>query len=337
MAFSSMQKKVGSFLGFFRLKKIGTRIHLWLLNQSRDLERNARFIVIPYLAKKRAGSGCFAIDLDSDWLGLGARIIKTLEILLYCEEKSLIPRIRYSYRAKPTADYFGELFYYKSPEHPKGEITYTKIRDIDELRWPENYNQKLRLDFAKKLFDKYLGIREDIVREVDVFCEQWFKGKRILGVHYRGTDKAGEAPVIDKERLLESIREVVEENNGINAIFLSSDDEQIIRFLEDAALGLPLIYRKDKMRSGDGQQFHRKKEISKSIVNRDALVNCLLLSRCHLLLKTASILSDCSVVFNPELPVEVISFPHSDKLTWWPATEIKQRLVSGNYAIAQNK
>jgi hypothetical protein len=98
-------------------------------------------------------------------------------------------------------------------------------------------------------------------------------------------------------------------------------------------LRLPVIYRKDILRSTDGNQFHRIKENSKSLINRDAIVNCLLLSDCNFLLKTASILSDCSVVFNPTIRVKVISFPHSRELTWWPATEIKQNQENNIYAV----
>lgn len=54
---------------------------------------------------------------------------------------------------------------------------------------------------------------------------------------------------------------------------------------------------------------------------RDALVNCLILSRCDALLKTASILSGWSKLFNPQLPVSMMSAPYEEYL-WFPERDI---------------
>jgi hypothetical protein len=50
---------------------------------------------------------------------------------------------------------------------------------------------------------------------------------------------------------------------------------------------------------------------------RDAIVNCLILSRCEALLKTASILSAWSKLFNPRLPVVMLNRPPDEHL-WFP-------------------
>lgn len=285
---------------------------------------SSRKTIIPVLVRYRSRKGVYAIDLDSDWLGLGARIVKTLEILLYCEEKGLTPLIRYNYREKTTgADYFGDLFRYKlSTEDLIARPAFTSIRDVDELGWSEDYNRKLRLNFARTLFDRHFVINPEIVEEVEQFCRSNFNGSMVLGVHYRGTDKAGEAPLVAKDQFLHRIKAVLSERPGLEIIFLSTDDEKIIQFLLDSDLTVPVLFRKDAIRSSDGDQFHRKKEVSKSVVNQDAIINMLILSHCDYLLKTASILSDCSVIFNPNIEVSLISKPHSEGLIWWPCREI---------------
>jgi len=319
------------------MKKKALQVYFFFINSWTDGVKSSRKTFLPLLARKRSREGIYAIDLDSDWLGLGARIVKTLEILLYCDENHLLPAIRYNYLEKDKAeyDYFGELFHYRRPV--LANARYTAVRDVDELGWKESYNQKLKLGSARQLFDKYLGIRPDILEETDSFIATHFNGRKVLGLHYRGTDKAGEAPLVAKEQLLQHIRAVLAERPHLEMIFVSTDDEKIISFLQQSDLHLPVIFRQDAVRSRDGDQFHRKKEVSKSVVNRDAIVNMLLLSRTDFLLKTASILSDCSVIFNPSLEIRVISFPHSDNLTWWPATEIRRNQEKSAYAIAETR
>ena len=335
-----MRKLIGNFLQKIGLKRYGLKIYFSITNGWKDMVIAYRKKRIPVLVRRRAGGGIYAIDIDSDWLGLGARIIKTLEILLYCEEHRLRPLIRYNYfnGEHSKVDYFGELFRYRLEEHDTvTSARYTCIRDIYELGWPEDYNKKLKLGIAKDLFDKYLGIQPFILDEVEAFIQAHFYGKKVLGLHYRGTDKAGEAPLVAKEQLLQHVKAVLREKPELEIIFVSTDDEKIISFLRQSDIGVPVLFREDAVRSKDGDQFHRKKEISKTVVNRDAIVNMLLLSRTDYLLKTASILSDCSVVFNPLIEVKVISFPHSDNLTWWPATEIRKNQDNSLYGTSESR
>jgi hypothetical protein len=315
---------LGSIFARIGLKRPALRVYFFFLNSWKDGVARSRKTIIPRLVRQRSAKGVYAIDLDSDWLGLGARIVKTLEVLLYCEERGLTPLIRYNYREKTKdTDYFGELFRYtRSVRDLIPGSAFTGIRDNDELGWPEDYNKKLRLKTAKSLFDKYLIVNPEIMAEVEQFCSGNFRGKKVLGVHYRGTDKAGEAPLVDSEQFLHRIKAVLGERPDLELIFLSTDDEKIIRFLMDSDLTLPILYREDAVRSRDGDQFHRKREVSKSVVNRDAIINMLILSRCARLLKTASILSDCSVIFNPDIEVTLINRPHSEGLIWWPCREI---------------
>jgi hypothetical protein len=331
-------KYIGKVFAAVGLKKRGLRAYFFFTNGWTDSIAFSRKKIIPLLVASRSRKGIYAIDLDTDWLGLGARIVKTLQILLYCEEKGLTPLIRYNYQQKERsgADYFGELFEYKRVDNDSiAAAHFTRIRDIDELGWPEDYNKKLKLDFAKSLFDRHLLIKTEIIAEVEGFCKDKFNGKKVLGVHYRGTDKAGEAPLVPQEKLLDRIKATLNDNPRLEIIFLSSDDDKIIQFIRNADLHVPVVVRADAVRSADGDQFHRKVGISKSIVNRDAIVNMLILSLCSYLLKTASILSDCSVIFNPLIEVRLISQPHHETLTWWPCSEIieKQKV----YAIIETK
>ena len=286
------------------------------------LKKKIRRIIIGFLLKNRSKSGYYAIDINSTGIGLGARIVNVLEILLFCDTKGLFPLIKFNYKEKNnTKDYFKELFYYKNELPDDGsKIKYTAIYDTSDLDW-KDFDKKLRLDMAKGLFAKYFGFNQNIVEEVDAYVNQWFTGKQVLGIHYRGTDKSTESKEVSFEELLNAVRKLLAENPALDLIFMSSDDVNVIHFLMNSNLSIPVICREDAVRSETGDQFHLKQEISKTTINRDAIVNCLILSRCNHLLKTASLLSDCSVIFNPDLKVSVINAPY-EHVTWWPTSEI---------------
>jgi hypothetical protein len=269
-------------------------------------------------------NGYYAIDIDTLNMGLGARIVNMLEILLYCDTMAYVPVVKFNYKEKKNhTDYFKELFYYKQlPASVYENLKFTSIEDTSDLIW-KNYHKRLRLDMAKSLFDKYLGFNQNILDEVDSFTSRFFADKQILGVHYRGTDKISEAPAVQFDNLIERIKKIVAKSTGVELIFVSTDDEKVLQNMAGSVFGVPVIFREDSIRSEDGTQIHLKEGNSKVVINHDAIVNCLILSRCHYLLKTASFLSDCSVIFNPAIKVSVINAPY-EYANWWPASEMNE-------------
>ncbi|MDR1633089.1 MAG: hypothetical protein LBR97_09510 [Dysgonamonadaceae bacterium] len=275
------------------------------------------------LLEQRARKGYYAVDIDTDVMGLGARIVNMIEILSYCDIKKYIPVFKFSYREKVNEDYFGELFSYKNlPVSILMTLQFTKIRDTSDLKW-KNYDKKLSLTIAKDLFDKYFSFNQAILDEMDSFVRKWFLGKHVLGIHYRGSDKITEAPCVPLESLHKHVIEILEKEPSINLIFISSDETAVIHSLMSLQLPVSVVCRQDAIRSENGKQIHLQRQNSKTVINRDAIVNCLLLSKCNYLLKTASLLSDCSVIFNPTLKVLVLNAPY-EHVTWWPTSEINK-------------
>ena len=69
-----------------------------------------------------------------------------------------------------------------------------------------------------------------------------------------------------------------------------------------------LSYR-NMFRSVDGNPTHWR-DISNHDKGEDAVIDCLLLSRCQFLIRSASNLSVCSTFFNPELPQKLLNQPY---------------------------
>jgi hypothetical protein len=271
--------------------------------------------LISWLARYNSRHGVLAIHIRST-VGLGAKLEWCLEIMAYCHDNGLLPQFRFSYPdSRQPVDYFGSLFSVRdSQESPARFVT---ISSIIELDLGKNYDAVLTIGLANYLINKYLVVREDVVSEVDDFCRRHFAERSVVGVHYRGTDKVRESPMVPYERVRRNIDRYLELYPATDCVFVATDDANFLDHLQNSSLGPTLVYRDDSFRSRDGSSIHESSPTDKYAMNRDAIVNCLILSRCEALLKTASILSGWSKLFNPRLPVVMLNRPHDEHL-WFP-------------------
>jgi len=275
--------------------------------------------LISLLAKYNARNGVFAIEIKSS-VGLGAKLEWCLEILAYCHDNGLVPQFKFSYpNCEKSEDYFGKFFKLKEIIDENKPVKFTTISSIIDLNLGKDYDTILNIELATYLIDKYLAVKQDVLGEVESFCHQHFANRRVLGVHYRGTDKTKESPVVPYDTVKRNIEHYLKLRPETDSVFIASDDINFIENMERASVGRPIIYRNDSLRSGDGNSIHESADTNKYEVNRDAIVNCFLLSRCDALLKTASILSGWSKLFNPNLPVVVLNQPYEQ---WFPERDL---------------
>lgn len=277
--------------------------------------------LISLVAKYNSRNGVFAVEIRST-VGLGARLEWCLEILAYCDENGLIPQFKFSYpNSENSEDYFGTFFGIKGTvENGKSPI-FIKISSITELSLGKDYDRVLNIDLASFLINKYLVVKDDVLSEVEDFCSKHFANRRVLGVHYRGTDKVEESSVFSYDSVKRNIEHYLKLHPDTDRVFIASDDINFIENIEKASVGRPILYRNDSFRARDGNSIHRSAATDKYEITRDAIVNCLLLSRCDALLKTASILSGWSKLFNPRLPVVMLNRPYGE-YQWFPERDL---------------
>jgi hypothetical protein len=270
-----------------------------------------------HIVQSNMQRGVMAVEIQNS-IGIGARMEWVLEILAFCDENNLSPRFRFSYPGSDT-DYFAPFFKINQPDNSgEGTLPFAKIFTISDLKLGKNYDQTLTLKQASELIQKYLSVQDDIQEEVDIFCNEHFQGRRILGVHYRGTDKHTEAGAVTHENVADNIRYYLQQHPDIAAVFVSTDAEEFLKEIEKSSIEKPILYRADSFRSTSEVAIHFSGQ-NKYDINRDALVNCLLLSRCDALIKSASILSAWSVLFNPEISLVMLNTPYEE---YFPEREL---------------
>jgi hypothetical protein len=275
--------------------------------------------------------GVIDVEIDHVHGGFFAQLNWCLYIFAYAKANSVVPRVslvsqNYGCGTK-RHDWFQDYFRYNVPirnERVFRAIRKKRITDDSELGF--EIDQDLTMQQAHNIFFETVTVRDPVREEVDNFVRQNYFGNCMLGIHYRGTDKATEAPRITYERVQRHLDDLLE-NRQFSGVFLASDEQSFIDFLLKKVSGIPIVAREDSLRSIDGKPVHRnvlhlghpKSPIGK--LGLDALVDCMLLARCHSILRTSSFLSAWSSIFNPRLHVHLLNTPYAEAL-WFPEREI---------------
>jgi hypothetical protein len=302
-----------------RSKIIGSPIYL-----SRELLR-------PHISRfRQSRSGnLLVVDVNS-WVGLFGHLEYFLEISLHCERYNLTPCFMSTspqyvdpQRGPNWFDYFFTNRRLSSDDSEKikqGQVPICRIEGIRQLGLPEDYDPQLNLRIAPQLIRKYIGIKSHVLEKVDTFVTSYFKNRSVLGIHYRGTDKRSSP--ISYSDFRKSIDNFLQQNPEFGCLFVSSDEQSFVDFIENEfRQTLPVFYHDDHERSKTKIAIHRSKSGDGFRKAEEAVLNCLLLSRCGALMKTASFLSGWSKLFNPDLPVILLNRPF-DRELWFPDREL---------------
>lgn len=159
---------------------------------------------------------------------------------------------------------------------------------------------------AAKLVARYVTPSTAVREEVDRFVEQHWPRGPVIGLHYRGTDKYEDAPRVPYEAAEHSVREAAAAAGSDDwAVFVATDEAGLIDFMA-SRFKERLIYRR-MFRSADGRPIDVYNPETNYQKGLHAVVDCLLLARSRVLIRTASNLSLCAALFNPQAPEIVLS------------------------------
>jgi Nodulation protein Z (NodZ) len=268
----------------------------------------------------------FAIDIDTSDIGFFGQLNWCLYSFAHCEAAGLRPSVRlvghsYSNLAKHDwlHDYFEDVTALGNERAGRRmRITHIEQTDLG------NYSAGITLERANGLLRRYLRVRPSIQRYVDDFVAKHFAAGATLGAHYRGTDKSMEATPVPWESYA-AAAERYAARDCLKVIFVASDDPGFSVWMAQRFAGrFEVVAHDDQERSDGSLPIHRTPTGDRQLKGFEALVNCLLLSRCDALIRSASFLSGWSSVFNPALPVTMLNKPFESKL-WFPDREVVKR------------
>ena len=179
----------------------------------------------------------------------------------------------------------------------------TQITDDQQSSFAHKALSQMSREDAHRLIEKYIHIKKPLKEKIDVFVNQHFKDQYVIGVHYRGTDKISEAPRVDYETVYQAIDAAIGGRVDYK-LFIATDEQPFLDAVSIRYKGK--ILSLNAIRSTNGKAIHasRKNAYQKG---EEALLDCVLLSKTDLLIRTPSNLSACSALFNPKIPVIVLT------------------------------
>lgn len=303
-----------------------------------------RPLTIPLM--QRRNGGVYAIDLCAR-VGFFAQMNWLLYILRHCEQRGLVPRVRFSspWYVDPARDpnwlacHFAardSALWLDAPVGPV-PVHVSQVGELDELGLSRRASLGLSLEEAHGLLDRHLSPLPEVEALVDDYVSRSFHPGGTLGVHYRATDKGSEARVLSTAEMLLAVREHLDRHPHYRCLYLASDDARFVERALRELDGITIVVREDELRSRDGRAVHTRADGEENLrKGREALVNCLLLARCDGLLRTASFLSGWASVFNPALPVRLLNPPYAHA-SWFPDRVIAERQCEGGVASTERR
>ena len=279
----------------------------------------------------QANEGVCSVEIKNKSVGFFAQLTWCLCILHHCERRGLVPDIRLTgdvyldpRRGPNWLDYYFDLSTLTIAKGAARRVRYTKkISDFYGLGLP--VAPAMSINEGARIAREYLRPKPHINMMVDDFWRSLNVDGPVVGVHFRGTDKALEAPRVSREHCLDVLQRYLRNDNSIKAVFVASDEQELVDFIKKEVTDIPVYSHNDHYRSNDHQPAHMKIGQGNGYEKgEDALVNALLLSKCSTLIRTTSFLSAWASIFNPGLNVILLNTPYPNKF-WFPESEIFSR------------
>ena len=269
------------------------------------------------------GSGPVEVHYDLPRLGLFAHLTLIAALAMRLGERDRpfgVKCFNDSYRGAHREDWFGHLFDDLQPRRDSGQLVTLRRMAHTPNHWR---GRSMKIEEAGYWFSRKFSPKTEILSTVDKFVTSHFRDSRVLAVHYRGTDKTSEARRASYDEVLACINARME-RESYDLIFLATDEAAFVEYMQRSPHRV--LLQANALRATDGKALHLPGDGLGLRKAKEALVDCLLLSRCHGLVKTASILSGWAVVFNPSLKVDFINPPNA-KTSHFPEPEILRRIA----------
>jgi hypothetical protein len=242
-------------------------------------------------------------------VGMGAMLTHITQLLKYADEHSLIPVCRISNPLySDGSDIFPNYFVLKRPLQNHSELRFHDIARDYTLFSPSS---ELQLDEMNGLFCKYIDFSERVHLAVEEFSSKYFTNDLKIGIHYRGTDKIHEAPLVNHQIVFDALERYVKGTNR-TSVFLATDSAHFAVAIRKRFPNINFI----SFYCGEENDLELPRHFSPLLTpdekSMEAIMNIILLSKCEICVRTASQLSVWSRVLNKDLKMVTVNQPYKN-------------------------
>jgi len=173
-----------------------------------------------------------------------------------------------------------------------GRLAYAMYK-LDQ-RWRRSYH---------RIFRRYIRIKPHILERTEAIYRAHMAGRYCLGVHYRHPAHDSEClnPIPRPEAFISELRRKLPRARPW-VVFLASDAEPAVTAFREA-FGKHLVLQPGVRRSASLAEgnLHHDNPAASLVLGEQALIDCLLLTRCDLLLHVTSNLATAAGYMNPKM------------------------------------
>jgi hypothetical protein len=165
---------------------------------------------------------------------------------------------------------------------------------------------------AHEVIQRWVRVKKDILDQVDQFYAEHMKGRAVLGVHLRGTDKGAAEGAENTRRKIGPDAYFPEVDRYLQKqpdarVFVATDQ---VQYLEAMRERYPdRVVASDCLRSLDERAPFQMKDRSGYLKGAEVLIDALLLARSDFLLKSSSHVAEAALWFNPTIPCVDLNYP----------------------------
>lgn len=249
----------------------------------------------------------YIIRRKTPWAGFYANYLHVAGHTVYALKKGYIPVVDmqnyptlYNEKGLFMGTYNAWEYFFKQPGRVSIETAIESknyiLSDFSTMREYIPYrdgNSYFEIEWEKSkpiidvIFEK-LQPRKEIMDEVDDFFRTHCENKKVLGIHYRGTDKKVEvknhflsAPLTN---YLRSVEECMLDFKP-DIILLCTDDQEAISFFSQKYPGGVVFSNAFRAEIGDVEGIHLKKNVNREhhnyLLGKEVIMDVMLLARCN--------------------------------------------------------
>ncbi len=284
------------------------------------LTRKYRISVSHLFDRKRY----YIIRRNPPWAGFFANYLYVAAHMEYALKKGYIPVIdmeNYKTLYNEDEEFMGTWnaweYYFEQPMNVGLKEAYESknyiISDISTMHQYLPYredNNMFEIDWKKgKILSEhihtYIRLKSNVLDVVNPFLKKYFYGKRILGVHYRGTDKKVKVKdhfiAANLENYILSVKKCLQENE-VDLILLCTDESEAIKRFETEFPNMIFYSESFRAEANDTTGIHLKKGVNrkhhKYLLGLEVLCDMIYLSHCDYFVFSHSNVANAALFVN---------------------------------------